>query len=66
MKRIWGHIKAFLKDEEGQTSMEYILILALVAVVIMKLKGKFEEKLTGSGGLMDTIFDRVNDVANDI
>lgn len=36
-------IVAFLKDENGQTSTEYILLVAVVAIVIFK----FKEKLVG-------------------
>jgi pilus assembly protein Flp/PilA len=40
-------IVAFLKDENGQTSTEYILLVAVVAIVIYKFKGIMVEKLTG-------------------
>lgn len=36
----------FLKDEEGQTSTEYILLVAVVALIVFKFKGVAEEKLT--------------------
>lgn len=29
---------AFLKDEEGQTSTEYILLVAVAAMLVMKFK----------------------------
>ena len=32
------HIFAFLKDEEGQTSTEYILLVAVVALIVFKFK----------------------------
>lgn len=38
---------AYLKDEDGQTSTEYILLLAVVAMIVFKFKGIAEEKLTG-------------------
>lgn len=47
---------AFLKDENGQTSTEYILLVAVVALIVMKFKNVAVtrlEKLTGdifSGG----------------
>ena len=31
-------IMAYLKDEEGQTSTEYILLVAVVAMIIFKFK----------------------------
>lgn len=53
----------FLKDESGQTSTEYILLVAVVAAVIYKFKGTLETKLNSlvekvfskSEGLMDGI-----------
>ena len=38
-------IIAYLKDEEGQTSTEYILLVAVVAMIVFKFKGTAEEKL---------------------
>ena len=54
-------IVAFLKDESGQTSTEYILLVAVVAIVIFKFKQKLVsglESLTGgvfekADGLLD-------------
>ena len=37
----------FLKNEEGQTSTEYILLVAVVALIVFKFKGIALEKLTG-------------------
>ncbi len=37
---------AYLKDEEGQTSTEYILLVAVVAMIIFKFKGIAETKLS--------------------
>lgn len=50
MKQIYSHIAAFLKDEEGASAIEYALIAALIAAVIVAsvkaigvdLKGTFE------------------------
>ena len=39
----------FLRDEEGQTSTEYILLVAVAAMLVMKFKDKASagiEKLT--------------------
>ena len=55
----------FLRDEEGASGIEYALIVAMVAVVIVAfvtpvgnaVKGMFEdlvEKLSGSSGTGDT------------
>lgn len=37
---------AFLKDENGQTSTEYILLVAVVALIVMKFKTIAVDKLT--------------------
>lgn len=37
---------AFLKDENGQTSTEYILLVAVVALIVMKFKTIAVTKLT--------------------
>lgn len=42
-----NNIIRFLKDESGQTSTEYILLLAVVAAIIFKFKTIITEKLTG-------------------
>ena len=38
-------IIAFLKDEEGQTSTEYILLVAVVALIVFKFKEQATDKL---------------------
>lgn len=53
----------FLKDESGQTSTEYILLVAVVAVIIYKFKNILSEKLMG---LAETVFGKANDLANEI
>jgi len=53
----------YLKDESGQTSTEYILLVAVVAMIIFKLKDKM------SGGLekiTDTVFGKAEDLAGQI
>lgn len=35
MKAIWKNFQQFLRDEEGVTAIEYALIAALIAVVII-------------------------------
>ena len=45
----------FLKDESGQTSTEYILLVAVVAFVIFKFKDVLNEKLLG---LANKVFDK--------
>lgn len=51
-------MKNFWKNEEGQGMVEYGLIIALVAVVVIaaltligtNVRGKFQEIVTGLGG----------------
>lgn len=54
---------AYLKDENGQTSTEYILLVAVVAVIILKFKDTLSEKLTG---LVDGVFGKANGILDDI
>ncbi len=51
---------AYLKDETGQTSTEYILLVAVVATIVFKFKQKITEKLFGGesgGGILNTVLD---------
>ena len=56
-------ILAYLKDEEGQTSTEYILLVAVVALIVFKFKNTADSKLTqitnsvfdGASGWVDQI-----------
>jgi Flp pilus assembly pilin Flp len=43
----------FLRDEEGQTTVEYLLIIAVVVVVISVLGKQMQKKI---GDLVTTIF----------
>lgn len=53
----------FLKDENGQTSTEYILLVAVVAIIIYKFKGILTEKLVG---LANSVFDNAENLAGEI
>lgn len=59
-----GKIVEFLKDESGQTSTEYILLVALVAMIVMKFGKTLEGKLTDLVGKVfnktDTFVDQIN------
>jgi pilus assembly protein Flp/PilA len=58
---------AYLKDESGQTSTEYILLVAVAAAIVVKFKGVIMTKLglDGSGGgVMDDVFKKVGDEVN--
>ncbi len=53
----------FLRDEEGQTSTEYILLVAVAAMLVFKFKDKADSGLTEitnkvfskAGGFVDGI-----------
>jgi pilus assembly protein Flp/PilA len=53
----------FFKDESGQTSTEYILLVAVVAFIIYKFKDVLQDKLLGLAG---SVFDKAGNLANDI
>lgn len=63
MKGLMKNIKNYLRDEEGQTSMEYVLILALAAMVIFKLKGQMDTQFTK---IIEGVFGKVGDIASQI
>jgi len=46
----------FLKDENGQTSTEYILLLAVVAMVILRLRNSLQE---GTDNILGNVFGRI-------
>ena len=53
-------IIAYLKDETGQTSTEYILLVAVVATIVFKFKDAITKKLFGdggNGGILNTVLD---------
>jgi len=54
---------AYFKDESGQTSTEYILLVAVVAMIIFKFKSKMDK---GLGSVTDTVFNQANDLAGKI
>ena len=49
-----NQIIAFLKDEDGQTSTEYILLVAVVSLIVFKFKDKATDRL---GKITDGVFD---------
>ena len=53
----------FLTDEDGQTSTEYILLVAVVAMIVFKFKKNLDKGLTG---VMDKVFgEKIQDLLND-
>lgn len=54
---------AYLKDESGQTSTEYILLVAVAAAIVIKFKGAITKQLMGedgSSGVLGNVFEGVN------
>jgi len=55
-------IIAYLKDESGQTSTEYILLVFVAAVMVMKFKEKITNKLIEDpDSVLNSVFGKVND-----
>jgi pilus assembly protein Flp/PilA len=52
-------IVAYLKNEEGQTSTEYILLVAVAAAIVIKFKGVITDKLLGDDGVLGKVMDKV-------
>ncbi len=46
-------IKQYWEDEGGQTSIEYILLLVVVAAIIFKFKDELNNRITG---LLNRVF----------
>lgn len=55
---------AYLKDETGQTSTEYILLVAVVATIVFKFKKAITTKLFGADGETGGILGKVLDENN--
>ncbi len=55
-------LKAYLKDESGQTSTEYILLVAVAAAIVIKFKGAITAQLMGedgNGGILGKVMTKV-------
>jgi pilus assembly protein Flp/PilA len=50
---MWGRLSAFLKDDSGATSIEYALIAAGIALVIIPV-------VKGLGTKLDTTFSSIS------
>ncbi|EQC46998.1 Flp/Fap pilin component [Bacteriovorax sp. BSW11_IV] len=50
--------KEFLRNEDGQTSTEYILLVAVVALIVFRFKKSAEGQLTK---LTEGIFGKANE-----
>lgn len=51
--RINKQVLRFLKEESGQTTTEYVLILAVVITMIMQFRGKVLKMLSKILGILD-------------
>ncbi len=52
----------YLKDEDGQTSTEYILLVVVVAFIILKFKDKLKTQLDT---LVDKVFGKAGNMVDD-
>ena len=50
---------AYIKDEDGQTSTEYILLLAVVAMIVFRFRSIATERLQE---LTEGVFGRANEL----
>jgi len=57
---------AYLKDESGQTSTEYILLVAVAAAIVIKFKSAITKQLMGEDGEGGVLGEVMNKVTNDI
>lgn len=55
-------ILEFLRDDDGQTATEYILLLAVVALIIFKFKDAVQERLTGDNGIISNVFNKADTI----
>jgi pilus assembly protein Flp/PilA len=55
---MFSKIIDYLNDEDGQTSTEYILLVAVVALIVFKFKKTAQGKLTE---LTEGVFNKAND-----
>ncbi|MCK5071856.1 MAG: hypothetical protein KAQ98_00415 [Bacteriovoracaceae bacterium] len=58
-----GLLLRFLQEEDGQTSTEYILLLAVVALIVFKFKEVAMEKLTK---LTEGVFGNAENMVNEL
>lgn len=57
MRKLW----TYLKDDSGQTSTEYILLLAVAAAIVFKFREIALKKLTP---LINAVFDKAGEGIN--
>ncbi len=55
-------LRAYLEDESGQTSTEYILLVAVAAAIVIKFKSAITTQLMGedgNGGILGKVMAKV-------
>lgn len=53
---------AYFKDESGQTSTEYILLVAVAAAIVIKFKSKIEGLLLDENtGILGKVFKKTSE-----
>lgn len=61
MRAQWNHIKraasAFIRDESGQSTTEYVLLLVFVVMAVKAVGGKLN---SGLGSLIDKAFNQAS------
>ncbi len=62
MKGIINFFKSYLKDEEGQTAVEYVLLLAVAALVIFKIKDQVNQ---GLGDVITEVFGKIKGITQE-
>ena len=50
--KMTGFFAELFRDERGQSTVEYILMLSAVVMIAMKFKSTFQQKI---GGMVDTV-----------
>lgn len=65
MKKIINKFRQFIAEEDGQSTAEYVLILAIVVMVVLQFKKVFVEKIETStnklGGGIDRVLEQMDD-----
>jgi pilus assembly protein Flp/PilA len=56
-------LMAYLKDESGQTSTEYILLVAVVAMIVFKFKDQATKRL---GDITGSVFTKADTMVQGI
>lgn len=56
-----NQLRNFMRDESGQTTTEYVLLLAVVVFIVMRVKSTMQESLTR---LVSSAFNRAETELN--